>query len=384
MKYRKLGKTGLTVSEVGFGGEHLEKMEYDKVKPVIDAVIDHGINIIDCFMPEPNVRTNIGKALAGRRDKVFIQGHLGVGWINGQYGHTRELEPIKFHFEDLMARLQTGYIDIGMFHFVDNEADFQKLFYSDIYQYARELKARGVIRAIGMSSHNPEIALRAVKSGLIEVLMFSLNPGFDLLPSNAGLDQLFHLKDTLHGAVLKGIDPVRRELYETCETLGVGITVMKGLGAGYLLKAETSPFGAALTPLQCIHYALTRPGVSSFMLGARTPDEVRVAARYSDASDEERDYSVALAKTPKYALTGKCMYCNHCLPCPAEIDIALVNKYLDLASSTGTVPDSIRQHYSQMNNTAENCLGCGSCEARCPFSVPVIERMKQAAALFGK
>jgi predicted aldo/keto reductase-like oxidoreductase len=384
MKYRKLGKTGLMVSEVGFGGEHLEKMEYWKIKPVIDAVLDAGINIIDVFMPEPNVRTNIGKALAGRRDKVFIQGHIGVGWINGQYAHTRELETSKFYFSDLMARLQTDYIDIGVFHFVDNDADFEKMFHTDILKYAQQLKAKGTIKAIGMSSHNPAVALKAVKTGLIDVLMFSLNPAFDLLPSDAGLEKMFHLKETFQDGQLQGIDPVRRELYETCETMGVGITVMKGLGAGALLSDKSSPFGVALTPLQCIHYALTRPGVSSFMLGARTPDEVRISARYSEASDKEKDYSIVLANVPRYSLDGKCMYCNHCLPCPTEIDIARVNKYLDLASNSETVPESISHHYSEMSHTAADCIECGSCEANCPFNVPVIERMKKATAVFGK
>jgi uncharacterized protein len=384
MKYRKLGKTGLTVSEVGFGGEHLEKMTYEQIEPVIRAVLDAGINIIDVFMPEPNVRTNIGRALAGCRGKIFIQGHIGVGWINGQYAHTRDLEQCRFFFNDLMTRLQTDYIDFGMFHFVDNETDFNKIFKTGILKYARELKAKGTIKAIGMSSHNPEIALKAVKSGFIDVLLFSLNPAFDLLPADFSLEKMFKLKDTFRDNELRGMDPVRRELYETCENMGVGITVMKGLGAGVLLRAESSPFGVALTPLQCIHYALTRPGVGSFMLGARTPEEVRIAARYSDASDEERDYSVALASTPRYSLSGRCMYCNHCLPCPAEIDIAQVNKYLDLVSNTGGIPDTVRDHYHAMKHTAADCIECGSCESVCPFQVPVIERMKKAAAIFQK
>lgn len=384
MKYRKLGKTGLTLSEVGFGAEHLEKMAYDKVKPVIDAVLDAGINIIDVFMPEPNVRTNIGRALAGRRQKVLIQGHIGVGWVDGQYSHIRELEQCKFFFNDLMARLQTDYIDLGMFHFVDNETDFDKMFKTDIFKYARELKDNGTIKAIGMSSHNPEIALKAVKSGFIDVLMFSLNPAFDLLPADFSLENMFKLKDTFRDNEFRGMDPVRRELYETCESVGVGMTVMKGLGAGVLLRSESSPFGVALTPLQCIHYALTRPGVSSFMLGARTPEEVKIAAAYSDASEGEKDYSTILASTPKYSLVGKCMYCNHCLPCPAEIDIALVNKYLDLAMAAPAVPDSIKSHYNQLSRTAADCIECGSCESACPFKVPVIERMKKAATIFNR
>ena len=384
MNYRSLGKTGMSVSELGFGGEHLEKMEYEQIKPVIDAVVNAGINIIDVFMPEPKVRTNIGKALAGRRDKVFIQGHIGAGWINGQYAQTRDLGLSKFYFNDLLTRLQTNYIDIGLFHFVDNDADFAKVFNSDILKYAQELKVKGIIKAIGMSSHKPEVALRAVKTGLIDVLLFSINPAFDLLPANTDIEKCFNFRETFQSDQLKGINPIRRELYETCETMGVGINVMKGLGAGALLRAESSPFGVALTTIQCIHYALTRPGVASFVLGARTPEEIRISSRYSDASDKERDYSVVLANTPKYALLGRCMYCNHCLPCPSEIDIAQVMKYLDLALGPDTVPESIRHHYCEMSRTAKDCIECGACESICPFKVPVIERMKKAIIVFGK
>jgi predicted aldo/keto reductase-like oxidoreductase len=124
--------------------------------------------------------------------------------------------------------------------------------------------------------------------------------------------------------------------------------------------------------------------VASFMLGARTPEEVKISARYSEASDAERDYSVVLASTPKYSLVGTCMYCNHCLPCPTEIDIAQVMKFLDLALSTDRVPDSIRQHYREMHSTAADCIECGACESNCPFKVSVIERMKKAVLVFSK
>jgi predicted aldo/keto reductase-like oxidoreductase len=78
------------------------------------------------------------------------------------------------------------------------------------------------------------------------------------------------------------------------------------------------------------------------------------------------------------------MYCNHCLPCPAEIDIAQVMKYLELVPESGPIPDSLRHHYTEMDSPAADCLKCGSCESICPFGVRVIERMEQAAAVFGK
>ena len=118
MRYRRLGKTGLQVSEVGFGGEWLERHTAGECRAVLDRAEELGINILDCWMSEPNVRTNIGSALAGRRAHWYIQGHIGSTWQNGQYVRTRDVDKCKAAFEDLLARLRTDYIDLGMIHFV--------------------------------------------------------------------------------------------------------------------------------------------------------------------------------------------------------------------------------------------------------------------------
>jgi predicted aldo/keto reductase-like oxidoreductase len=91
-----------------------------------------------------------------------------------------------------------------------------------------------------------------------------------------------------------------------------------------------------------------------------------------------------LANAPRHTFPGgECTYCGHCKPCPAEIDIAMVNKLYDLASMQPEVPASLRQHYLSLEHHAGECVGCRGCEGRCPFDVPVTERMQQAAALFG-
>ena len=105
MRYRELGSTGLKVSEIGLGGEWLERHNTQEVKQVIDACDAAGINILDCWMAEPKVRSNIGAALAGRRQRWIIQGHIGSTWQNGQYVRTREMEKVIPAFEDLLSRL---------------------------------------------------------------------------------------------------------------------------------------------------------------------------------------------------------------------------------------------------------------------------------------
>jgi len=386
MQYRKLGRTDMMVSEISLGCEHLQGKDYDLVKTVIDAALDKGINFLDVFMSEPNVRTNIGKALEGHRENVIIQGHIGSCWVDGQYKVSRDIGECVTYFEDLLTRLQTDYIDVGMLHFVDKETDWDALEQSEMMQYALSLKEKGTIRAIGMSSHNPVTARKAIESGLIDVLMFSLNPAYDLVPGDKDMTEIFSevvagKKQNFSGLKL---EESRAALYRACEERGVAITVMKALAMGTLLSKERSPLGIALTEAQCLSYALSRPAVAAVMVGMQRISDVESAAAYENLSDAERDHSEALASLGMFQAGGRCMYCNHCLPCPARIDIAAVNKYLDLVLLDGRPADSVKQHYLSLDNTTEACIRCGACEKRCPFQVPVTDRMQRAAEIFGK
>ena len=247
--------------------------------------------------------------------------------------------------------------------------------------YAQELRRAGTVGCLGLSSHNPAAALEAVESGLIQVLLFSVNPCYDLQPASETVEDLW--ADESYARPLVNMDPDRERLYETCQRLGVGITVMKAFGGGDLLDAGLSPAGKALTAFQCIHYALTRPAVAAVMAGARTVEELRRSAAYEDAPAEERDYAAALAALPKISWRGHCMYCGHCAPCPQGIDVASVTKFLNLARAQGGVPETVREHYALLAHPAGACIGCGACETRCPFGVGVVENMARAWALFG-
>lgn len=380
MKYRTLGKTGLSVSEIGLGAEWLERHNAQEVKEIIDRCEEAGINILDCWMSEPNVRSNIGKAIAGKRDRWIIQGHIGSTWQDGQYVRTRQLDKAKEAFEDLLARLGTDYIDLGMIHFVDEVREFHQIMDGEFLEYVLKLKQDGVIRHIGMSTHNPQVAKLAAQSDIIEMILFSINPAFDLLPASENIDDYFKEK---YDESLHGIDPEREDLYRICEQNQVGITVMKGYAGGRLFSDQTSPFGVALTPVQCIHYALTRPAVASIMAGYDSVGHVDAAVAYETATDEEKDYASVLAKAPLHAYYGQCTYCGHCAPCPVGIDIAMVNKLYDLAVMQDEIPATLRAHYEQLSANARDCIGCKGCETRCPFGVAVASLMEKTAKLFG-
>lgn len=379
MKYRKLGTTGLEVSEIGLGAEWLERHNEKEVKEIIDCCESYGINILDCWMSEPNVRTNIGKAIRGKRERWIIQGHIGSTWQNGQYVRTRDLAKVEEAFSDLLTRLGTDYIDLGMIHFVDEETEFHKIMEGEFLAYVKEKKKQGIIHHIGMSTHNPKVAKLAALSGVVEMILFSINPAFDLLPASEDLNTYF--ADS-YAEDLNGIDPERAELYQVCEQRGIGITVMKGYAGGRLFSPQTSPFGVALTPVQCIHYALTRPGVASILAGYDSTEHVTQAVAYETATSKEKDYASVLAHAPHHAYTGQCTYCGHCAPCPAGIDVAMVNKLYDLATMQEEVPSTIKAHYESLSAGAKDCIACGGCEVRCPFDVPVVERMKRATVLF--
>lgn len=246
MQYRILGSTGLRVSEIGLGSEVLVGQSEAEAMKLIEAALAAGVNYFDLYNSEPEARSNLGAAMRGRREKFIIQGHLCSAWIDGQYKRTRDMALVRSAYQDLFDRLETDYVDIGMIHFVDEQEDFDRGFGGEVYVYACELKAQGRIRHIGLSTHNPAVAMQAAERGLVEVIMLSINPAYDMLPPSENVDSLFSA-DTFASSALANIDPARNALYQLCQTKQVALTVMKPYAGGGLLRAETSPFGVALT-----------------------------------------------------------------------------------------------------------------------------------------
>ena len=382
MEYRMLGRTGIKVSAIGIGGEGFENKSYEACEVIIDAAINEGINFIDIYNSNPEARNNVGKALSKYpRSSFVIEGHLCSTWDNGQYRRTRDLNEVVSAFEDFLTRMQLDYVDVGMIHYVDDQKDFDNIFEGEIIKYAKELKEKGVIKFLGISTHNTDIAFRAVETGIIDVILFSINAAYDMLPATEDVFMLFE-ESTFKNRTYEGIDPKRDMLYQTCENAGVALTVMKGYAAGILLSSKESPFEKALTPVQCLHYCLTRPAVASVMVGVSNTNQILAATAYTTSSNKAKDYSEVLANAPRRSFSGHCMYCGHCAPCTKKIDITSVNKYLDLALIQENVPETLKNHYDLLEHTADECIGCGVCMENCPFGVDIINKMKQAVKLF--
>lgn len=369
------------VSEIGLGCEGFVEQKGKLTRDLLDAAQKNGVNYIDLYMPSPDVRSRIGEALRGRREQFVLQAHLCTVWQDGQYKRTRNIQEVRDSFEDLLRRLETDRVEVGMIHYVDSVEDWKKVLEGPVMEYARELKRTGKIGHIGLSSHNPAAAMEAVKSGEIEVLMFSVNPCYDLQPAGEDCGELWAQKN--YEKPLVNMNEERQALYEACSRLGVGITVMKAFGGGDLLDEKRSPAGKALTACQCLHYALERPGVATVLSGAHSVEQLEESCHYETADEEEKDFARAFASFPKISWQGHCMYCGHCAPCPKGIEVASVLKFLNLGKAQAGLPETVREHYAALSHSAGECVRCGACEKRCPFGVKVIENMAQAQKLFG-
>ena len=364
MEYRKLPHGEEQISILGLGTSSIGKAGEKEIQATVELALERGINFFDMASADAAPFPAYGRAIAGVRDRVYFQLHFGADYQSGAYGWTTELDAIKRSVSWQLEALNTDYIDFGFLHCLDEEADLRQVVDGGVLDYVQQLQREGVVRHIGLSSHTPLVANQALDLGILDLLMFSINPGYD-----------YH-----HGDYAIGGADERMALYRRCEAEGVGISVMKAFSGGQLLDAGTSPFGQALTEYQCIQYALDKPGVLTVLPGVRSREDLERVLGFLDASQEERDYSVLGTFAPAEA-AGACVYCNHCQPCPAGLDVGLINKYYDLARAGDQLA---RSHYENLERNAGDCIQCGHCDRRCPFHVTQTGRMEEIRAYFGQ
>lgn len=365
MEYRKLPHGGQLISTigVGMGGIHTGNTN-EQIEEILRFAMDNGINFFDMCCGNLGVYNAFGNAAHGRRDKVYTQMHFGAVYEDGNYGRKRDLDLVKSSFEEALKRTGGDYTDFGMAHCIDEEDDFNLFMKEGTLDYMVSLKEQGIVKHLGFSTHTPSMARKFLETGVMDIFMFSINPVYDFTKGKYGY----------------GSYEERISLYELAEKMGVGISVMKPFAAGQLLSLERSPINVELTPYQCVKYVLDRPAVLTALPGIHSLDEVKSILGYANANESDLDYSVIKDAAPADS-ADRCVYCNHCAPCPVGIDIGLVNKYYDLA----VVGDDLaRDHYMQLTLSAQDCIGCGNCAARCPFNVNQPERMQKILSYFGK
>ena len=360
MNYRINRKTGDRISEIGIGSAYMFGAGMDEAVRALRRAVEGGINYFDLAAGDGATFPIWGEALSEIRKSLYYQIHFGADYTAGTYGWSLDLETIKRSVDKQLKELRTDYIDYGFIHCQDEASDWETYLKNGVYDYILSLKKAGVVRHVGLSSHTPAVIGRIMDDAEIDMLMFSVNPAYDYG----------------QGEYANGTVDERAAVYRRCESEGVGISVMKPFSGGQLLDEKQSPFGQALTPYQCIRYCLDKPGVLTVLPGAKSVKEVESLLAYYDQPEEALDYSVIGTFAPPEA-GGKCVYCNHCKPCPMGIDIGLVNKYYDLAKAGDALAV---EHYKTLEKNAADCIQCGHCDSRCPFSVHQSERMQEIRA----
>ncbi len=325
MEYRINRRTGDAVSIIGMGTSSLPESQEDEAVATLRMAYEQGINYYDLATAESRCFALFGAAFADVRNKVRYQIHFGAIYAEGKsYAWSLNLDKIKRSIAWQLEELKTDYIDYGFIHCLDEEQDWQTYQKNGVLRYLEELKRQNIVHHLGFSTHNPVTANHILDTNLMDMMMFSINAGYDYQ----------------HGEFARGSALARMELYQRCEAMGVGISVMKPFSGGQLLQDKTSPFGRALTPYQCIQYIPDKPGVLTVLPGIRNRMELQNILGFLDAAPEERYYSLISTLTPK-DMDGMCVYCNHCQPCPCGLDVGLINKYYDLAVQEMNLPLAI-------------------------------------------
>jgi predicted aldo/keto reductase-like oxidoreductase len=352
MKTRTLGRTGLEVGVIGLGTEYLNGTPGNTYTSVVHRAVDAGVNYVDIVYSFPEYLDNLGAALRGKRGKVLITGHLGSAETDGQYRRSRDVAECESLFHDLLARVGTDHVDIAFLSNCDQEDDYRRMTRpGGLLELALRFQQEGKARFIAFSGHQPRVSLKAVQSGRIDVLMHSIN---------------------IQGAATPG----RKDLFLECAARDVGLVGMKPFAGGSLLGHRGKK---ALTPVQCLNYALSQPGVATVVPGVSNPEELRQALAYLEATDEEKDFSAVLPEFQEVE-EGTCVYCNHCLPCPVGINIGETIRALVTAERGGL--EAARAAYARLPVKASECIECEECVERCPFSVNILPLVHHARGIF--
>ncbi|MCP4544611.1 MAG: hypothetical protein GY832_46505 [Chloroflexi bacterium] len=347
MEYRTLGKTGIEVSAIGFGTEHLPPQR-DIMAEILAVAVEAGLNYIDVLQTDPAgdgtyIWNDLGPLLKQHRDKLVLAAHWGIG-------PSYDLPYCRRTFPEALSRVGNDYIDVAMMTMVGEDGRQQEWLDESIKELNR-YREKGHIGCIGGSAHDVSKAIKLVNSGALDVLMFGVNL-------------------TQHG------DAQHQALYEACTAQGVGLVAMKPYSAGLLLNVDGKP--TSITATQCLSYTLSLP-VSTVAAGVKNADEMRAALRYFNASAEEKDFQPALSNVHR-DLAGHCVYCNHCLPCEQGIKITSIISIVNWAF--WGVQDWLKGMYAALPVKPSACIECGSCMERCAFDVDVIAKMRHAVALF--
>ena len=334
MKTVRLGKTGLEISRIGFGGIPIQRLTEDEAVKVVRQCLDLGVTFLDTANGYTTSEERIGKAVAGRREQVIIATKTGA-WD----GATAQQ-----HLELSLKRLNTDYIDLWQFHGVSSfEAYERVLGPGGAMEAAQEALRAGKIRHIGITSHSMDLALKAVPSGYFETIQFPFN-------------------FVTH-------EPAQ-ELVPLAQEHDVGFIAMKPFAGGMLDDARL-----AIKYLLQFKNVVPDPGIE-------TLEEIKEIVGIIEGpwalTAEERE---AIERVRAQMDTRFCRRCGYCQPCPEGVNITVV---LNLRSFWKRFPvERLSSGWvAQAIETAGNCIECGECEEKCPYLLPIREMVAENLAFY--
>ena len=336
MEYRILGKTGLKVSAIGFGGIPVQRISKQESIKVIERAEELGINFIDTARGYGISEMFIGEALKGRREN----------WIIASKTMVRDKEGMKNEVAISLNNLKTEYIDLYQFHNVRTMEDYEKILSENgAYSALEEAKVDGKVRHIGITSHSLELLKIAVESGKFESIMYPYNI----------------------------VETQAEELFKRAKELNIGVIAMKPMAGGALTDGTIA-----------MKFILENEAITTAIPGMASIEEVeenyKVGSSFKPLTYEEKEK--ALEEASKLG-NEFCRRCGYCAPCPKGIDIPTMfvirgyKERYDLASWA-------EERYSAMKNTAKDCIECGACEVKCPYNLPIRKMLKEVRKTFNE
>ncbi len=332
MKEIQLGKTGLRVKSLGFGGIPIQRVTEEEAVAVVRRCYDLGINYFDTARGYTTSEERIGKALEDVREHVAL----------ATKSHQRTAEGIRKELEISLRNLRTDHIDVYQLHNVQTEEQWSQVRApGGALEAVMEAKERGSVNHVSVTSHNPDLAVEMVETGLFETVMIPYNylttkPAETLLP--------------------------------TCKKLGVGTIIMKPFGGGAFSNANTA-----------LKYVLSNPDcdlvIPGMMSVAEVDENIGVWMGDHTLTDEER----RLIERDRERLGDQfCRSCNYCQPCPQGIPISTIlrteSQVLRRMGWSGRRVDAVKDAKMKL----ETCIHCGECESRCPYGLPIQKLLPEA------
>ena len=335
MDYVTLGKTGLKISRMGFGGIPIQKTSAEDTKTLLQYLHDQGVNYIDTARGYTVSEEYIGYAIEGMRDRLVL----------ATKSMARTAEGMARDIEISLKNLRTDYIDLYQVH-NPNARDLEQVIApGGALEALQQAKAQGIIGHIGITLHAIELFEKALEYDWVETIMFPYNI----------------------------VETQAEELIAKCREKNIGFIDMKPLAGGAIDDATTA-----------IRFILNNPHVTVVIPGMATVNEARqnlaAAADRSPLTDAEQERITSIRSQ-----LGKnfCRRCNYCAPCAAGISIPAVFM-MEGYYSRYDLKDWAKARYEAMGKKASDCIGCGVCETRCPYNLPIREMMKNACKVFGE